>query len=259
MGYGEGGPAQAAEIVAARAAVMDRRATESEYIRAALRGAPALEAAVSNAMLDLVSPRKKRTDLPVSGRTGPVPRPVYSVIWKVQPPPRSAPSLERAKEPRIQTFTTAAPTRDAIIPLRAYVDLVRQQYADMQRLAGASAEWVLDAAGAMTPADAASVAVALERSHPIWFDEPTRVTTQDALAKIVDESTMPIGLGRHITDMAAFRGLLAGRFGEHCAAGPGAEQPDENQTCGRPCGDSLRGDRALPQLEARSVQWPEFI
>src|SRR3954454_3207538 len=49
VGHGEGGPAQAAEIVAARAAVMDRRATESEYIRTALRGAPALEAAVSNA------------------------------------------------------------------------------------------------------------------------------------------------------------------------------------------------------------------
>ena len=35
VGYGEGGPAPVAEIVAARAAVMDRRVTESEYIRAA--------------------------------------------------------------------------------------------------------------------------------------------------------------------------------------------------------------------------------
>src|SRR5436305_12921040 len=54
-GYGEGGPAVAAEIVAARAATVDRRATESEFIRSALRRTPALEAAVSNAMLDLVS------------------------------------------------------------------------------------------------------------------------------------------------------------------------------------------------------------
>src|SRR5262245_15474873 len=30
-GYGEGGPAPAAEIIAARAAVIDRRATESEF------------------------------------------------------------------------------------------------------------------------------------------------------------------------------------------------------------------------------------
>jgi len=61
----------------------------------------------------------------------------------------------------------------------------------------------------MTPGDAASVAVALERSHPIWFDEPTPVITQDALAKIVDESVMPIGLGRNITDIAGFQSLLA--------------------------------------------------
>jgi galactonate dehydratase len=61
----------------------------------------------------------------------------------------------------------------------------------------------------MTPGDAASVAVALERSHPIWFDEPTSVITQDALAKIVDESVMPIGLGRNITDIAGFQSLLA--------------------------------------------------
>jgi L-alanine-DL-glutamate epimerase-like enolase superfamily enzyme len=36
------------------------------------------------------------------------------------------------------------------------------------------------------------------------------VTVQDALAKIMDESTMPIGLGRHITDLVAFQSLLAG-------------------------------------------------
>ena len=93
-GYGEGGPAPAAEIVAARAAVMDRRATESEYIRAALRGAPALEAAVNNAMLDLVSRAKKRTDLPVSGRTGPVQGP-------------SARSSGRCNRRRIRAVTRA--------------------------------------------------------------------------------------------------------------------------------------------------------
>ena len=58
FGYGEGGSALAAEIVAARAAVMDRRATESEFIRAALLHLPSLEAAVSNAMVDLVSRAK---------------------------------------------------------------------------------------------------------------------------------------------------------------------------------------------------------
>jgi galactonate dehydratase len=207
-GYGEGGPALAGEIVAARAAAMDRRATESEFIRSALRRTPALEAAVNNAMLDLVSRAK---DVPIYRYLGGPVRYKARLLGHLEgsTAAESTPSLERAKRQGIQSFTMAAPLRDAMIPLRAYVDLVRKRFADMQALAGPSAEWVLDGAGAMTPGDAASVAVALERSHPIWFDEPTGVITQDALAKIVDESVMPIGLGRNITDIASFQSLLA--------------------------------------------------
>src|SRR4051812_34460623 len=57
-GYGEGGAATGTEIAEARTAVTGRVATESEFIRAALHRLPALEAAVSNAMLDLVSRAK---------------------------------------------------------------------------------------------------------------------------------------------------------------------------------------------------------
>src|SRR5262249_50934992 len=121
----------------------------------------------------------------------------------------AAPSLERARRQGFQAFTMAAPVRDSMIPLRAYVDLVRKHVADMQAAAGAAAEWVIDGRGAMTPGDAASVAVALEPIHPIWFDEPTGMITQDALAKIVEESVMPIGLGRAITEIVRFQGLLA--------------------------------------------------
>ena len=207
-GYGEGGPATAAEIVAARAETVGRRATGSEFIRSALRRTPAHEAAVNNAMLDLVSRAK---NVPIYQYLGGPVRYKARLLGHLEGtgPANSGPSLERAKRQGIQAFTTAAPLRDAMIPLRAYVDLVRKHYADMQALAGPSAEWVLDAAGAMTPGDAASIAVALERSHPVWFDEPTAVIGPDSLAKIVDESVMPIGLGRDITDLIAFQTLLA--------------------------------------------------
>ena len=58
-GYGEGGPATASEIADARAVVTGRRANESEFIRARLASVPAMEAAVNNAMLDLVSRSRK--------------------------------------------------------------------------------------------------------------------------------------------------------------------------------------------------------
>src|SRR4029077_2898904 len=119
------------------------------------------------------------------------------------------PSLERAKKQGCQAFTISAPQRDPMIPLRAYIDLVRKHMTDMQTMAGASAEWIVDGGGAMTPGDAASVANALGRLHPSWFAERTGVVTQDGLAKIVEESVMPIGLGRKITDIVGFQSLLA--------------------------------------------------
>jgi len=208
-GYGEGGPALAAEIAAARGAVMGRRATDSEIIRAALGHVPSMEAAVGNAMLDLVSRAKS---VPIYQYLGGPVRYKARLLAHLEGKTavESEPSLERAKRQGFQAFTMAASQRDAMIPLRAYVDLVRKHVADMQVLAGSAAEWVLDGEGAMTPGDAATVAVALERLHPIWFDEPTGVITPDGLSKIVDESVMPIGLGRAITEIGGFQRLLAG-------------------------------------------------
>src|SRR4051794_34948767 len=58
-GYGEGGPVTASEIGEAKTAVIGRRATESEFIRARLKAIPAMEAAINNAMVDLVSRARK--------------------------------------------------------------------------------------------------------------------------------------------------------------------------------------------------------
>ena len=104
-------------------------------IRAALRGTPALEAAVSNAMLDLVSRAK---NVPIYRYLGGPVRFKARLLGHLEgaTAAESAPSLERAKRQGIQAFTTAAPLRDAMIPLRAYVDLVRKQYADMQAFGG---------------------------------------------------------------------------------------------------------------------------
>lgn len=207
-GYGEGGPALGSEIAEARSAVIGRRATDSEFIRASLHRLPALEAAVNNAMIDLVSRAK---NVPIYQYLGGPVRYKARLLAHLEgkTAPETKPSLERAKKQGFQAFTMAAPQRDAMIPLRAYVDSVRKHVADMQAIAGSAAEWVIDGAGAMAPGDAATVAVALEPMHPIWFDEPTGVITQDALAKIVEESVMPIGLGRAMTDIVAFQNLLA--------------------------------------------------
>jgi galactonate dehydratase len=78
----------------------------------------------------------------------------------------------------------------------------------MRSLAGPDLDFVLDAAGKLTPGDAAFVASALEKDHVMWFDEPTEVLTHDALARISEESVMPVGLGRSVHDISVFQNLL---------------------------------------------------
>ena len=206
-GYGEGGPATTAEIVEARTAIAGRRATESEFVRARLSGLPAMEAAISNAMLDLMS---RSRQVPIYQYLGGPTRFKGRVLAQLEGSDETSigASLERARRLGFRAFTMPALQRDAMIPLQDYVDRVRRRVAAIREKGGADGEWVLDGAGLMTPGDAATVATALERARLMWFDEPTSVLTSDGIAKITGESVMPLGLGRKITDIGIFQNLI---------------------------------------------------
>jgi galactonate dehydratase len=45
-------------------------------------------------------------------------------------------------------------------------------------------DFVLSAHASLTPGDAASVAKAIESSHPLWFDEPCSVSNLEAVRKV---------------------------------------------------------------------------
>src|SRR5439155_23862322 len=141
-GYGEGGPAPAAQMAEARVTVLERRATESEFVRARLAGIPAMEAAVGNAMLDLLSKSRK---VPIYQFLGGPTRFKARLLAQLEGTGEvsaSAP-LERAKRQGFRAFTIPALQRDAMIPLQEYVDRVRARVAKMQSMGGAAAEWVL--------------------------------------------------------------------------------------------------------------------
>jgi galactonate dehydratase len=69
-------------------------------------------------------------------------------------------------------------------------------------------DFVLSANGSLTPGDAASVAQAVESSHPLWFDEPCSVANLEAVRKISGETVTPLGFGRGIRDAGVFQALL---------------------------------------------------
>ena len=106
--------------------------------------------------------------------------------------------IQQAVKQGFRAFTVPIPARDSLWRMQAYVDAVRARLARVRSVAGADMDFVLDAAGALTPGDAALLATAIEKDHLMWFDEPAAVLTNDALARVAEESVMPIGLGRSV-------------------------------------------------------------
>jgi galactonate dehydratase len=200
-GFGEGGAIRSVEFVEARAALTGRRATAAEFVRNRFAGTPSLEAALSNAMLDLSA---RAAGVPIYQYLGGPVRFKVRMMARLADPGQAA----AAKTAGYRAFTLTTPPRESMSRLQAYVDSIRKSMDDFKKLAGDDAEVVLDGAGALLPGDAAVVARALERAHPIWFDEPTSVISLDALSRITDESTLPVGLGRHIHNIGDFQNLL---------------------------------------------------
>jgi len=201
VGFGEGGPATGAEIGEAKAAAMGRRPNETEFIRHRLAATPAMEAAVNCAFLDLLG---KSTKTPVYQFLGGPTRFKARVLAHLE----GDATIEQAVKQGFKAFTMPLPSRDSLWRMQAYVDAVLARVARARGLAGADMDFVLDAAGALTPGDAAMLATVLEKHHLMWLDEPTTVLTNDGLARIAEESVMPIGLGRSVTDIATFQNLL---------------------------------------------------
>jgi galactonate dehydratase len=207
VGFGEGGALRAADVTTARSVVIGRLATESEFVRNALAAIPALEAAVNNAMLDLMGRAKH---LPVYQYLGGPTRHKARVLARLEGDGEDAliESLRRPMDQGFRAFSFPIPGRDALWRMQAYTDAIRARLSRLKAAAGNGTDFVLDAGATLTPGDASFIATALERAHLLWLDEPTPVLSSDALSRISDESVMPLGLGRHLHDVGAFQNLL---------------------------------------------------
>jgi galactonate dehydratase len=76
------------------------------------------------------------------------------------------------------------------------------------RDAAPDADFALEGQSKLTPGDAASVAAAMEPLHPLWFDEPCPVSNLETIRKISEETAVPLGFGRTISDAGTFQDLL---------------------------------------------------
>jgi len=206
-GYGEGAGATHSEILEAKSVVLGRAAFEGEFIRHRLDAIPAMEAALSNAMLDLSA---KSAGVPVYQYLGGPTRYEARVLAHIDArnDDEYLSSLNRARQNGYKAFTFPIPLRDTMSRIQEHIDLIRQRVNSLRSAAGDDIDFVLEAGGSLSPGDAAAIATALEKVHLLWFDEPISVLTNDALSKITDESVMPVGLGRNVHDLATYQNLL---------------------------------------------------
>jgi galactonate dehydratase len=108
-------------------------------------------------------------------------------------------SLSRATAAGFRAIVIAAPKPAARNQGQAYERDLRQLLEPV-RSAGAEIDFVLDGGGQLTPGDAANVAMTLEPMHPLWFDDPVALLNAQTIRKIADESVVPLGFGRGITN-----------------------------------------------------------
>ena len=184
-GWGECAQASEQDAAALEKTWIGRPAT----LYAAIDGSTPLSGALDMAMLDIL------------GKT--CRAPVYRVL--------GGPTRHKI---RAFTDSPAAPGFHAVavrVPppaARNQGKAYQNQVQALVKALGGDRDFVLDAHGRLTPGDAASVAAAIESSHPLWFDEPCSVSNLEVVRKISSETVAPLGFGRGVGDPGVFQALL---------------------------------------------------
>ncbi|MBL8238036.1 MAG: mandelate racemase/muconate lactonizing enzyme family protein [Bryobacterales bacterium] len=189
-GYGECAPIEQAQFDAAMALIKDREATSFEVVRTIVSGP--MEAAMNTALLDISGKIAKAPVYQLLG--GPTRTKVRAMATLSAPDPRA---MEALREQGYLAFRVPVNKDNALAVLK-----------ELRAAAGDSVDFVLDGAGKLSPAQASSLAAAVERFHPLWIDEPCPLDNVRAVSKISDENVTPLGFGRHALRPIEFQELL---------------------------------------------------
>ncbi len=206
-GWGECGAIPEHDLVENRSRILGTPATAYEVVRRRLEGQAGLRAAVDMALLDIVG---RYTKAPVYQALGGPTRNKARALAQIEgaTDDQLRASMERARSAGYRAFLVPVPEASAANQGRAFVEKVRRRLESLRAAGGEGFDFALDAGGALTTGDAASVSTAVERLHPLWIDEPCRVSNLGAVRKLAAENVTPIGFGRHLSRAGDFQDLL---------------------------------------------------
>lgn len=116
-------------------------------------------------------------------------------------------SLQKQRAAGIRAFLVPIDGPNARNQGSAFIKANLDRFTSL-RAAAPEADFAVESRDALTPGDASSLAAALQPHHPLWFDEPCTVTNLQALKKVSDETVVPLGFGRNISNPGTFQDLL---------------------------------------------------
>jgi galactonate dehydratase len=188
IGYGECALLDPSSFESAMALIKGREATSFEVIRGLLTGS--VEAAVNTALLDITGKLAKAPIFQLLG--GPTRNKVRAMATADE-----ARNLESLQKQGYRAFRVPITQGNAAARLKEF-----------RQAAGEGVDFVLDAAGKLSPGQASLVAAAVERLHPLWLDEPCPLANIRADLKVSEENVTPLGFGRAATRPTEFQELL---------------------------------------------------
>jgi galactonate dehydratase len=202
-GFGECSHATAADLSQAQQAWLGKPATS--YVT--LSAPSPLSGAIDMALLDLVG---KACNAPVYRVLGGPTRNKARALVTLQGSTNAEllASFDKAATAGYRAFRVPAPDPAARNQGQAYQRAVSTRLRELKDKGGATADFVIDGGGLLTPGDAGSVATTIQPLHPLWFDEPCPVANLQTIRKISEESVVPLGFGRTVTNPGAFQDLL---------------------------------------------------
>lgn len=209
VGLGECSTIRAADLKALRSAIQGREASSFESIRRGLSVTPSSLAALNMAMLDVLG---KFTQAPVYQVLGGPTRNKARALAHIEGDTDDAVAVAvgQAWAAGHRAFAIPVPPTHATNHSATLIAATRRRLDRVRSAAGAGCDFVLDAAGRLTPGDASSLAAAIERLHLLWFDEPSPLSNLTAAYRIASESVTPVGFGRFAVDDGVFQNLLRG-------------------------------------------------
>jgi galactonate dehydratase len=204
VGYGECNSLTPSELKATSQVVVGRAPSAYEALNTL--APPAVRGGLNIALLDILG---KATKAPIYRVLGGPTRNKARAIARLNG--SSDDALQRDLEKQITAgfaaFLIPVPLPTARNQGSEFVRVAATRLKAM-RTSAPTADFALEAHAQLTPGDAATLAAEVEGMHPLWFDEPCPVSNLETIRKISEETVVPLGFGRTISDPGTFQDLL---------------------------------------------------